>query len=403
MLGTAFFTGALLLGISFGSGFTVLPRLLFATIGGEDLWTLMAMVLSITLLSGLMRDAGRMRALVGGFTRYVKSRRAPYVFFPAIVGLLPMPGGALFSCPMVAEAAEGIDPPEPSIELASRNYWFRHVWEFSWPLYPGLFLVYSLVPGLNFFTFLLLQFPLCLLTLIAGRMTLLRTRPGLKPDNDLVDYGPGLLPGLGPILLIPLVYLLLTLLESSGITTGLPGKARVVPGVLAAILLVLTSPELPSGSLRRLFFSEETGRMAWMVFGITAFSTFMRGSGAAGNLATEFSASGVPIPVVVALLPFLAGLVSGITVAFIGSSFPILVSLLQPGPGLAVPTGPIVLAFAAGFIGVMLSPVHLCLVLTAEYFKVTSARIIQRILPPILILASGAIAWSFAVRFFFNS
>lgn len=394
LLGTAFFCGGLLLVLAPGGGpSALLPRLLLRTLGGEDFWTLLAMVLSITLLSGLMRDAGRMRALVDGFARRVRSRRAPYVFFPAVVGLLPMPGGALFSCPMVAEAATGVEPAEAPLELAARNYWFRHVWEFSWPLYPGLFLVYSLVPDLNFLQFLLLQFPLCLLALAAGRLTLLRHRPGNRLPPAIEGDRPGLLSGLGPILVIPLVYLLLSLAGSQGYNFGLPGKARVVPGVLLAILLVLASPQLPVGSLKRLLFSRESARMAWMVFGITAFSTLMQGSGTAARLAAEFAASGVPLSLVIVLLPFLAGLVSGITVAFIGSSFPILISLLQAGDS-PVPLAAIILAFSAGFLGVMLSPVHLCLVLTAEYFRVGVGAVLRRILPPALLLAAGAWAWS---------
>jgi len=44
------------------------------------------------------------------------------------------------------------------------------------------------------------------------------------------------------------------------------------------------------------------------------------------------------------------------------------------------------LAFVAGFIGVLLSPVHLCLVLTREYFKADIWGIYKKIIP-----ASGII------------
>ena len=43
-----------------------------------------------------------------------------------------MPGGAIFSAPLVKGAAEGLDATPGQLSLV--NYWFRHVWEVAWPL-----------------------------------------------------------------------------------------------------------------------------------------------------------------------------------------------------------------------------------------------------------------------------
>jgi hypothetical protein len=53
-----------------------------------------------------------------------------------------MPGGAIFSAPMVDELGNehNLDPETKSV----LNYWFRHVWEIYWPLYPGLLLAASM-------------------------------------------------------------------------------------------------------------------------------------------------------------------------------------------------------------------------------------------------------------------
>jgi hypothetical protein len=57
-----------------------------------------------------------------------------------------------------------------------------------------------------------------------------------------------------------------------------------------------------------------------------------------------------------------------------------------PSPGL------VSLGFAAGFAGVMLSPVHLCYVLTCEYFQVDIAKVYRRLfIPSALVLAAAAI------------
>jgi len=54
--------------------------------------------------------------------------------------------------------------------------------------------------------------------------------------------------------------------------------------------------------------------------------------------------------------------------------------------------GMLALAFGSGFAGVMLSPVHLCLVLTREYFEADLAKVYRRLwVPSALVLATAVI------------
>jgi hypothetical protein len=91
------------------------------------------------------------------------------------------------------------------------------------------------------------------------------------------------------------------------------------------------------------------------------------------------------------LLPFLVGGVAGITIAFVGTTFPILISLIQNmGHGhLLLPY--MMLALVSGFVGVLLSPLHLCLLLSNAYFKTTPAPVYRLLWRPcvVLILAGG--------------
>ncbi len=61
-----------------------------------------------------------------------------------------MPGGAIFSAPMVKTVSE--DMQIRNSDRAVVNYWFRHVWELCWPLYPGLILTVGLadIPIIDF-------------------------------------------------------------------------------------------------------------------------------------------------------------------------------------------------------------------------------------------------------------
>ena len=64
-------------------------------------------------------------------------------------------------------------------------------------------------------------------------------------------------------------------------------------------------------------------------------------------------------------LPFIVGLLTGLTVGFVGATFPIITAMMGGHPD----PGAVTFAFASGFAGVMLSPTHLCLLLTVQYFQ----------------------------------
>ena len=67
------------------------------------------------------------------------------------------------------------------------------------------------------------------------------------------------------------------------------------------------------------------------------------------------------------------GLITGVTLAFIAVSFPLLLPLMG---GADVNMRLVMLAYASGFVGCLLSPVHLCLVLSRQYFKADLAKVV---------------------------
>ena len=51
----------------------------------------------------------------------------------------------------------------------------------------------------------------------------------------------------------------------------------------------------------------------------------------------------------------------------------------------------ILLAYVSGMIGLLLTPLHLCLILSADYFKAKLARVYKYILPLYLMIEAIAI------------
>ena len=122
-------------------------------------------IVGIILLTSAMSACGQMDRLVERFRAMVGESRIMLWALPAAIGLLPMPGGAVFSAPMVDAATQraGLSGPRKT----AVNYWFRHVWEHFWPLYPGVILAVALT-GSSFGAFVAWQFPLGVFMAVSG-------------------------------------------------------------------------------------------------------------------------------------------------------------------------------------------------------------------------------------------
>ncbi len=97
---------------------------------------LMLLVVLVNFLGAVLDSYGLSARLPGALRRLLRSRRLSLAGLPAMMGLMPTPGGIMLSAPIVRKAAA--EYGMPPARAAVVNYWFRHVWEFSFPLFPSL-------------------------------------------------------------------------------------------------------------------------------------------------------------------------------------------------------------------------------------------------------------------------
>jgi hypothetical protein len=102
--------------------------------------------------------------------------------------------------------------------------------------------------------------------------------------------------------------------------------------------------------------------------------------------------SGVPLWLIAILVPFLVGLITGVTIAPIAIGFPVLIPLFQNDPHFL---NYMVLAFASGISGDLLSPFHLCLILTKDYFRADLKGVYHFIWIPALSIVGVALLIAF--------
>jgi len=349
---------------------------------------LVAIICLILVVSQLMKVSGQLDRIVNNFVAMVKSASTVSVVMPALIGLLPMPGGALFSAPMVETAVTGCSLSQD--RKTAVNYWFRHIWEFWWPLYPGVVLAVSLLK-VEMWRFILIQAPLTLLSIGAGSIFLLQP---LRGNNNRDNHGNRGEKVLGPFFLeiMPILLvigcivslaLLRNFLSWVGVKVYLPNSLPLLLGLLTCSIWVMWSNKLSLQDLWRAVINRNTLPMLFLIFGIMAFKGALIDSQAVLQIREEMVQYQIPFLMVVMGMPFISGLITGIAIGFVGATFPLLVPLfagLSPLDFLLHAS----LAYVSGYVGMMLSPVHICLLVTKDYFKASLAASYRHIYKPAL-------------------
>jgi len=282
-------------------------------------------------------------------------------------------GGAMFSAPMVDEASRGLNVDRENRTFL--NYWFRHAMEPIFPLYPSLVLAAGLM-GVSVRRLAVTQWPLFVAALVGGVLFgLLGTRQAeaaaaARPERreTVVLF----LKSVWPILLV------------LGLSIAL--KVDLILSLLITLALLVVVERLGPGRLW------ETARrtpldIVPIIVGAMVFRSVLESSGAVEAISASLAELGIPLAVLVFAVPFVPGFLTGLAVAGFAIGFPIVLPMVGPD---VVGSGYGLLAYTGGFLGLMLTPMHLCLSLTRTYFKAEWGGIYRRLLPAAGLLGLAA-------------
>ncbi len=330
--------------------------------------------------------------------------RMAFVAFPSLIGLLPMPGGAIFSAPMVEAASKDaqIGPARATIS----NYWFRHIWEYWFPLYPGVILAVEMT-GASMGKFMLLQAPLTLVSVAVGYLLILRgIRSNGERRRDFSRSKVGrFIRELAPILIVVVAVAVFDPLAEYAVSQMEKGSmvVRRLPifvGLILGCAWLIRFRGFGIGALGKLVWKKNIAEIAFMAAGIMMFQAVLNNSGAIAALLDELAAWNVPVVLVVCVIPFVAGVVVGLAFGYVAASFPLVIGLVGAFPE-AERLPYYCLAYSFGYVGMMLSPVHLCLILTNEYFKSRLIRVYRYLLPLSVLVGVFAFALFLVYRVIF--
>ncbi len=336
-------------------------RLAAGTLTSWSSLSVVLVVYCITFLQRILEARGMLRGAQADLDALFHNRRINASGAPVFIGLLPSAAAMILCADIVRDATEGSLTPEEQAFTAS---WFRHIPESILPTYTGVILMLSLT-GIPAGPFMLAMIPPVAALALLGFLFTLRKVPR-KADSAPTDgkgHALGLFLHLWPLLLI------LALILVFGMDTCL----AVLVSILASALLLCLSPK----ELRPMFRSALEPRILLSTWTVLVLKEFIAETGVLEALPAAMGTLPLPAWLVFAILFFAATLVGGTTSA-IALGTPLACAVLPAGIPLAV--------FLMGIThaACQVAPVHVCLTVAAECFRVSLGALIRKTIPAAL-------------------
>ncbi len=312
----------------------------------------------IGILANSMKETGQIESLIQNIRIHVP-KGGILIAAPAIFGLLPIPGGALLSAPIVDEEGKKI---KISKHLrAFLNLWFRHIGFIIFPLAPPLLLLAQEAKiGLHWL--IIIQIPIFFIAFTVGGYYLWREirkkqdtptetkKPNTKPTHSLIQSS-------SPILISVALFFLFSYLLNLSFYLSLLFSIPI--GITTSLTQSQPKKKINIRKTVKEGFSLD---LALAVFGILIFYNMVQSSGLTETLSEIFLGI-LPLPLLIILISALLGFSMGHNLGAVGISYSILASLISGNIPL------ISLLYTSAFFGYLISPIHLCVAVSFEFFN----------------------------------
>ena len=355
-----------------------IPTVFWKTVVSKDTITLTISVVLIGVLANAMKETGGIERLIDSLETKVPAE-GRMIILPAIFGLLPIYGGALMSAPYVDKDREKIIMEQHTKTFL--NLWYRHVVFIIYPLSTALIFISEKTLGGEIHQIILIQIPAFLLSLLAGSVPLLKSRrvnPNLanqEKSGEEHTYTQIFVNFL-PIFVTIILFISLTYIFRTSSFVSL--VASIPFGIVTSLLLAKT----PKREIKEIVKNGFSMEHALAVVGVMIFYKTIQSSGLCDVLSSYIQQLSLPISSLIVLASFSMGLAIGENFSAAVLSYAILEPIV--GGSLSLPMGS--LLYISTWIGHLLSPVHLCVALSYEYFKPDFAKFYKLYIPPALLI-----------------
>lgn len=311
-----------------------------------------------------LRTSGTLNGMVNALKEIFSSNKYTLAIMPAFLGLLPSLGGARFSAPFVEEASSGVHMTP--YQKANVNFWFRHVFEYSNPINPGLIMACS-IAMIPISDFIIHLGWLTFAAIILGWIFFIRPLKVIPhqekqlSDTSLKKSILDISISLSPVFVN---FILVVFFDV--------GPAIAMGIVVFAMYIALKFLKRPISAKEVII-----GAMDWKLLAnvscIFYFIELLTNTHVLSEIVVAFQGLPLPTEVTIAALSFLIGIITGMSQGHVAIVFPIVAAM---APGNINLMG---IAMVFGVAGQMLTPTHMCLMITVDYFKSSLFKTIKSI------------------------
>lgn len=370
-LGITLTSTAMLLGL-LSLEWQEIPTVIFETTVSPLTISLVIATFGIMLLSQLYKETQVIDDLSESLGRIVKNSKLVVSTLPAIIGLLPVAGGALMSAPLVEAETDKLGLKAD--KKAYVNVWFRHT---VLPVYPisQVLILAAFLTGLTVTSIVIRQIPIVISMAIVGYLIgLWKTPTTDKKEDSKTNLGSEL-----RRFTVTFSPILATIIAVIGFNVNVAISAFI--GV--AVLLIIAKPSLE-------VFAKPFKN--WAIYGITlaAYGAFflrdvVEAIGISEIFGTLVANGSVNVLLLLTVIPAVLGFFVGSPIGGVAIGFSFLAGVLSFTPGSAA------LLIISTYLGYVISPTHLCLVLTADYFKCPLGKLYKYLIPSLVFSLATAI------------
>ncbi len=367
-MGIAMMIGAIFLGLIYPISIQQWIEVPASTFFGVGNLKLLLALYLIMMLENILRTKGVLDRMMRACQALIPDGRVIMASLPAFIGFLPSLGGALFSAPLVDQAAQGYQLSAERKFMI--NFWFRHIWEYFLPIYPSILLA-SAILNVPQYVFVTNLYMFSLLAVFVGAIVCfydvksapvqdLSTLAHSQTESSAVDHFKNLLFALSPVVAMLIMVI--------------AGKVDVAIAtvIVLAILILYYHYSLPG--IWQVVREAFSAKIMIQVVGVLFFKEMLLHAGIVKEVVKTLNSMGVSAILLVMSMSFIIACLTGISQAVVAVVFP----LISGYPAeMQIPLAMISIATCAA--AQMITPMHLCMVVTAEYYKAKIMQVIPKL------------------------
>jgi len=323
---------------------------------------LMIIMALIPILGGIMEESGLMMEMI---QKMRVSKKASLMVMPALFGLLPVPGGALMSAPIV----DKISSEEGKNKKVSINVWFRHLLILIYPLSSAL-IVASVLTNINLYILVIALLPCFAAMWLVGYYTMVKDVSPFSEqgERDLKRAFHNLI----PIILAPII-------DFIGRTFFhfLFPEIFLLVGLVLSIWIALRFGKMQFSIVRSISKKMKIWRYPFIIFAMFMFLEVFVLSGAP----EEIGSLDLSVFLFI-LIGFFLGFATGRIQLPISILIPI---YLVQYTVFIMPILDFIFIYTSIFLGYLITPIHPCVSYSAEYFNTDFKSVVKILIKPTLI------------------